>query len=312
MMQVFLQQLINGLSVGAVYALIALGYTMVYGVLRLINFAHGDVYMVGAVIGYAVATALHSAGMPAGINLVIVFAAAILGCSILGFLIEFLAYRPLRSRPRLVLLITAIGISLLLENAMQHPGAFGPNPRTFPTLVATVPIISFHLGDSPTPVTISNLDFLSFGLAVVLMAALTYIILRTRTGLALRAVSHNFDTASLMGININRTISVMFVLGSALAGVAGVVDAMRYNVQPLMGIMSGLKAFIAAVLGGIGSIPGAAVGGLLMGLIETMLKGLILPSDYSGLADAAAFVVLVLILLIRPSGLFGRIAPEKV
>ena len=195
---------------------------------------------------------------------------------------------------------------------MQHPAVFGPNPRTFPDLIKTVPVISFHIGASPTAVTISNLDLLSFGLAIILMLALTYIILRTKTGLALRAVSFRFDTASLMGININRTISAMFILGSSLAAVAGVVDAMRYNVTPLMGIMSGLKAFIAAVLGGIGSIPGAVVGGFLMGLIETMLKGVILPSEYSGLADAAAFVVLILILIVRPSGLFGSIAPEKV
>ena len=299
------QQLINGLSIGATYALIALGYTMVYGVLRLINFAHGEVYMVGAVTAFYVAKAL-----PSHLGVWIVLPLALLGamvvCSVLGFTIEYFAYRPLRNSPRLVILITAIGVSLLLQNLAQLPFIFGPTPQRLPILKAE-PVISFHIGSNPTPVTISNHDLLSFGLAIGLMLALTWVVLRTRTGLALRAVSWRFDTASLMGINTNRIISFTFVLGSALAAVAGVVDAIRYDVRPLMGLMPGLKAFVAAVLGGIGSIPGALVGGLLLGLVETLVK-----AQWSAYADAAAFVILILILLLRPSGLLGRHTPEKV
>jgi branched-chain amino acid transport system permease protein len=311
-MQVIVQQLINSLSIGAVYALLALGYTMVYGVLRLINFAHGDVYMVGAVIAYYVATAMQRAAAPIWLTLIIVFLSAIVGCAILGFLIEFFAYRPLRNRPRLISLITAIGVSLLLENLMQNKYLFGPTPQNFPQLISNVPVFSFHVGQSPTPVTLSSFDLIGLSLSIVLMLVLTFIVLKTRTGLALRAVSFRFDTASLMGINTNRIISFTFMLGSSLAAVAGVLDGMRYQVDPLMGLMQGLKAFVAAVLGGIGSIPGAVLGGFLLGLIETILKGVILPSRYTGYADAAAFVVLILILLVRPSGLLGKSSVEKV
>jgi branched-chain amino acid transport system permease protein len=310
----FAQQLVNGLSIGAVYALIALGYTMVYGVLRLINFAHGEVYMTGAVVGFYVAgkTVQHLPGQPAHpmspwISLPLVFGAAMLACAVLGFLIEFLAYRPLRNSPRLVALITAIGVSLLLQNSWQL--IFGPTPRTLrPPLIEPRVVISIPLGDPSNPVTISNMDLLSLGLAVAVMLLLSWIVLKTRTGLALRAVSYRFDTASLMGINTNRIISFTFVLGSVLAAVAGVVDAMRYDVRPLMGLMPGLKAFIAAVLGGIGSIPGALLGGILIGLLETMAKGYV----SSAYGDAASFVVLILILLVKPSGLLGQTAPEKV
>ncbi len=311
-MQLVVQQLINGLSLGAVYALIALGYTMVYGVLRLINFAHGDVYMVGAVIAWALATWLDRIGAPPWITLPAVFAGAMIGCGVLGFLIEFLAYRPLRNRPRIVSLITAIGVSLFLENLFQQGAVFGPTRGTMPGLLQVRPIFSFQVGASASPVVINNLDAISFVLSLALMAVLTWVILRTRTGLALRAVSFRFDTASLMGVNTGRIISITFVLGSALAAVAGVMDAIRYNVYPLMGLMAGLKAFVAAVVGGIGSIPGAVVGGLLIGLLEALLKGLILPPDYNGLADAGVFLVLILILLVKPSGLFGRHVAEKV
>jgi len=303
-----LQQLVNGLSIGAVYALIALGYTMVYGVLRLINFAHGEVYMSGAVVGYYVAQATTQHNLPTWLALPIVFASAMLACSVLGFLIEFFAYRPLRHSPRLVALITAIGMSLLLQNVAQMSSVFGPTPRRMPPLIEPRVVISFYVGQAASPVTVSNLDLLSFGLAMLLMVVLWWIVTKTRTGLALRAVSYRFDTASLMGINTNRIISFTFVLGSALAAVAGVVDAIRYDVKPLMGLMPGLKAFVAAVLGGIGSIPGAAVGGMLIGLLETMAKGYI----SSAYGDAAAFVVLILILLIRPSGLLASPAAEKV
>ncbi len=310
-MDILLQQLINGLAIGAVYALIALGYTMVYGVLKFINFAHGDVYMVGAVIGYALAVFFLHAGAPPGVTLTLIFLGAMLGCAILGFFIELLCYRPLRNRPRLVALITAIGVSLLLENFFQNPAIFGANPRTMPHMFDIKPVFIFHVGSSPNPVTVNNLDLISFCLCLVLMIGLTWFVLKTRTGLALRAVSFRFDTASLMGINTDWVISVTFMLGSALAAVAGVVDAMRYHVEPLMGLTQGIKAFVAAVLGGIGSIPGAVLGGFLMGLVETLLKGY-LPSAYTGYSDAASFFVLILILLIRPTGLLGRPMTEKV
>jgi branched-chain amino acid transport system permease protein len=311
-MQLVIQQLVNGLSVGAVYALIALGYTMVYGVLRLINFAHGDVYMVGAVIAYALATVLVQHHEPLWISLPVIFLGAMAGCAILGFLIERICYRPLRQRARLVSLITAIGVSLFLENLFQNPLVFGATPRDMPPLIPVRTVISFHVGASATPVTVSNINLMSFLLTMGLMVALSWFVLKTKTGLALRAVSFRFDTASLMGVNTDRIISLTFMLGSALAAVAGVVDAMRYDVEPLMGLQQGLKAFVAAVLGGIGSIPGAVVGGLLMGVVEAMLRGVILPSDYTGYSDAAAFFVLILVLLVRPSGLLGRASTEKV
>jgi len=299
-MHEFVQHLLIGLSIGATYALIALGYTMVYGVLRLINFAHGDVYMVGAVTGYYVAAALVG-HVPPWLVLAAVFGSAVVVCCVLGFLIELLAYRPLRNRPRLVLLITAIGVSLLLENLCQLPMIFGPTPRSYP------PELLKALGGATyfAPVCL--------GLSLVLMVAMTWVVMKTKTGLALRAVSYRFETAQLMGINTNRIISVTFMFGSGLAAVAGVLDAMRYDVRPLMGVMPGLKAFIAAVLGGIGSIPGALIGGLLIGVIEAMLRwDAVLPAQYSPYTDAAAFVILIVILLVKPSGLMGRTVQEKV
>jgi len=300
------QQLIIGLSVGATYALIALGYTMVYGVLRLINFAHGDVYMVGAVSGYYLANWMSRHNAPLALTLVVVFAGAILICSVLGFLIEYLAYRPLRSRPRLVVLITAIGVSLLLENLAQLGIFFGPTPRQYPeSIKAALATQVFRAGSA---ISLTYADILSLGISIALMALLTWVILKTRTGLALRAVSFRFDTAALMGVNTDRIISFTFTFGSALAAVAGVMDGLRYNVYPLMGVLYGLKAFVAAVLGGIGSIPGALVGGLLIGLVETLVKAYI----SSAYADAVSFVILILVLLVKPSGLFGSTAIEKV
>jgi branched-chain amino acid transport system permease protein len=310
-MQDLVQQLIIGLSIGATYALIALGYTMVYGVLRLINFAHGEVYMAGAVVGWYLARLVAQAKLPGWLGLTIVFGGAMIACSVLGFAIEFLAYRPLRNRPRLVVLITAIGVSLLLQNLAQSQYIFGPTPQQFPQLIEQRTVFSFHIGDTPYPVTISNLDLLSLGLSLVLMAGMTWIVLKTKIGLALRAVSFRVDTAALMGVNTNRTISWTFMFGSALAAVAGVMDAIRYDVRPLMGLMPGLKAFIAAVLGGIGSIPGALVGALILGLVETLSR-YYLPRGYTEYADGVAFVVLILILLFKPSGLLGRAAREKV
>ena len=301
-----IQQLIYGLSVGATYALIALGYTMVYGVLRLINFAHGDVYMVGAVVGYYLATWIVGTNAPIWVDLLVIFAGAVAACSVLGYVIERFAYRPLRQRPRLVLLITAIGVSLLLENLFQLPAIFGPTWKKYPQPLVTA--LNANIG----LLGLTRLDVLNLVLSLSLVAALTWIVLRTRTGLALRAVSFRFDTAMLMGINTDRIISFTFIFGSGLAAVAGVLNAIRYQVDPLMGIMWGLKAFIAAVLGGIGSVSGALLGGLLLGMIETLLKGLLLPSRFSGYADGAAFVILILILLIKPSGLLGTAVQEKV
>jgi len=300
-----LQQLINGLSIGATYALIALGYTMVYGILRLINFAHGEVYMVGAVVAYYLAKAMQQVTESLWLSIPVVFLGSMAACALLGFIIEFFAYRPLRNRPRLVVLITAIGVSLLLQNLAQI--IFGPTPKRFPPIIDSVPVI--NLGDGA--VVITNLDIMSLSVSILLMIALTWIVLGTRTGLALRAVSFRFDTAMLMGINTNRIIAFTFMFGSSLAAVAGTIDAIRYDVRPLMGMLPGIKAFVAAVLGGIGNIPGAVVGGFLMGLTETLVKGY-LPSRYTGYADAVAFVVLILILLVKPTGLFGKHVPEKV
>jgi branched-chain amino acid transport system permease protein len=302
-----LQQLIFGLSVGATYALIALGYTMVYGVLRLINFAHGDVYMAGAVIAFYVARLLTPMNLSPWVSLPLVFLAAMLGCALLGFVIEFVAYRPLRDRPRLTLLITAIGISLLLENLAIL--IYGPTPRSLPRLIESRELLSIPVGDGHVGIT--NIDALTFGISVAVMLVLTWIVLKTKTGLALRAVSHRFDTAMLMGINTNRVIAFTFVLGSALAAVAGVFDAVRYDVRWNMGILPGLKAFIAAVLGGIGSIPGALVGALLIGVTEALLRGLVLPRGYEGYADAVAFLILIVVLIVRPAGLLGRRTAEK-
>lgn len=305
-MHIFVQQLINGLSIGVVYALIALGYTMVYGVLRLINFAHGDVYMVGALTAWYLAERFAAWHFPPWLNLFLIFILSAVACALLGFLIERLAYRPLRNRPRLVSLITAIGVSLFLENFFQEKNVFGATPRMFPDLF-TIRTYSFPVGGKP--VTLTNLDLISFALTLVLMVTLYWIVTKTKTGLALRAVSFRFDTASLMGIETNRIIAFTFVLGSALAAVAGVLDAIRYGlVEPDMGLIPGLKAFVAAVIGGIGNIPGAVVGGLLMGLLEAFLRG----SSLSGYADAFAFLALIIILLVRPSGLLGKSAPEKV
>ncbi|MGB7159915.1 MAG: branched-chain amino acid ABC transporter permease [Tepidisphaeraceae bacterium] len=299
------QQLIIGLSVGATYALIALGYTMVYGVLRLINFAHGEVYMVGAISGYYLANWLVPTLPTLWLSVPLVFLGSILICTALGFTIEFFAYRPLRNRPRLVALITAIGVSLLLQNVAQLRSVFGPTPRAYPSAIRGA--LEGNIIEAGG-ITLTRFDVLSLGLSLALMAVLTYVILRTKTGLALRAVSFRFDTAALMGVNTNRIISFTFMFGSALAAVAGVLDGIRYNVHPLMGVVFGLKAFVAAVLGGIGSIPGALVGGLLIGMTETLVKAYF----SSAWADAVAFVILILILLLRPTGLFGRRSVEKV
>ncbi len=312
-MQQFLQQLINGLSNGAIYALIAVGYTMVYGVLRLINFAHGDIFMIGSMTGFYAATRwFHlSDSNPTWLGFFLVLLASMLVCGILGFLIELLAYRPLRDQPRIVSLITAIGVSMLLEFGGQAKWMFGPDPKPFPNLIPGIeknPDLHWAFMGN---VVIGKVDALIFIVTLILMLALRHIVLHTKTGLALRAVSFRFDTAALMGVNVNRIISFTFVLGSVLAAAAGVLAAVRApNVNPLMGLMPGLKAFIAAVLGGVGSIPGAVAGGLLLGLTEALVIGYL--PDGSQYRDGVAFFILISILIVKPTGLFGTMVAEKV
>jgi len=279
----FFQHIIDGISVGAIYALIALGYTMVYGVLKLINFAHGDVFMVGAMIGWYVARWTGESRSPSISGALLVTLASMLVCGCLGFVIERLAYRPLRNSPRLNSLITAIGVSFFLEYG-------GPG---------------LHAG----PVSLGYVDVVTVIVSVALMIGLQRIVFHTRIGTAMRAVSFNATVASLMGVNIDRVISFTFVLGSVLAAVAGVLYASKYpSVQPLMGLMPGLKAFVAAVLGGIGNVPGAMLGGLVLGLAEQIVSGYL----SSSWRDAVAFGILILVLLVRPTGLLGRGEAEKV
>ncbi len=296
-MSEFLQQLLNGLSLGAIYALIALGYTMVYGVLRFINFAHSDVFMVGAFIGYYIGQHVPQDTVGGGL---IVLLAGMLGCALLGMLIERFAYRPLRGAATLNVLITAIGVSLLLEYSGQV--FFGATPRTFPSVF---PSTNFAFGD----LVISSNQVVVIVVATLLMVALEFIVHRTKIGTAMRAVSLNPKAAQLVGVNNDVVISFTFGLGSALAGAGGILYAMNYpSIDPLMGVMPGLKAFVAAVLGGIGNIPGAALGGLLLGTVETFVNG----SQWSTYKDAIAFAILIIILLFRPAGLLGKVSIEKV
>jgi branched-chain amino acid transport system permease protein len=295
-----LQQLINGLSLGAIYALIALGYTMVYGVLRLINFAHGDVYMLGAFAGYFLANALELDTSPSILGAIAVTLGAMAICAAIGVIIERFAYRPVRHHSRLTSLITAIGVSLLLEYGGQV--VFGANPRFFPQMIRAE---VYSVGG----VQITNQNLLIIVVAIVVMFALQFIVHRTRIGKAMRATSFNLSVAKLMGINTDYVIAFTFALGSALAAVGGVMVALAIpRIDPLMGLMTGLKAFVAAVLGGIGNIPGAMIGGVLIGLLETWLGA----TAYSTFRDAAAFAVLILILLFRPAGIMGTATVEKV
>ena len=296
-MSEFLQQLLNGLSLGAIYALIALGYTMVYGVLRFINFAHSDVFMVGAFIGYYMGQLVPEGTLWGGLVVLLV---AMLGCALLGIIIEKLAYRPLRSAATLNVLITAIGVSLLLEYTGQV--FFGAAPRTFP---AIFPSTNFQLGT----LSISTNQVAVIVIAFLLMIGLQLIVYRTKIGTAMRAVSLNPKAAQLVGVNNDVVISFTFGLGSALAAAGGILYALNYpSIDPLMGVMPGLKAFVAAILGGIGNIPGAALGGLLLGVVETFVNG----SQWSTYKDAIAFAILIVILLFRPAGLLGRATIEKV
>ncbi|GMB00124.1 branched-chain amino acid ABC transporter permease [Pelosinus sp. IPA-1] len=291
--QQFIQQLINGISLGSIYALIALGYTMVYGIIKLINFAHGDIYMVGAYVAFFATTALKLSFFPALIISMVVAA-------VVGMTIERLAYRPLRKAPKIAILITAIGVSLLLEYGGML--LVTPQPRTFPALFESQ---VFNFGN----IVVNSQQVIILAISVVLMIILTYVVQRTKIGKAMRAVSFDTDAARLMGIDVDRVISITFAIGSALAAAAGMLVGVYYNsIDPLMGIMPGLKAFVAAVLGGIGVIPGAMLGGIIMGIIEAMVSGFI----SSTFRDAAAFAILIIILLFKPSGLLGKNVREKV
>lgn len=294
-MEEVLQQLINGLSLGSIYALIALGYTMVYGIIQLINFAHGDVYMVGAFAGYFCMTAL-SLGFFESLLI------AMTACTVLGVVIERVAYRPLRQSTRIAVLITAIGVSLVLQYTMMY--FVGAGVRSYPPLPAFMEG-SFTVGG----VLIKNLQVLIIGISVTLMVLLQFIVKKTRVGKAMRAVSQDAEAARLMGIDVDRTISLTFALGSALAGAAGVLVGVYYNsINPLMGLMPGLKAFVAAVFGGIGLIPGALLGAYVIGSLETFVAG----AGYSMFRDAVVFAVLIAILIVKPTGLLGKNVREKV
>jgi branched-chain amino acid transport system permease protein len=297
----FIQQMINGISWGSIYALIALGYTMVYGVLRLINFAHGDIYMLGAMIGYYSAAWLHAGQFPSLWKASLVLLISMAGCGLLGLVIERCCYRPLRNSPRLMALITAIGVSLFLQNAGQL--FFGADPKFFPQLIEVKEVFRWN------DIVINNIQLLILGVSFALMFILRWIVMNTKMGKAMRAVSFSHQTAGLMGIHVDRVISFTFVLGSVLAAAAGIlVGLSNPKVEPLMGIMPGLKAFVAAVIGGIGNIAGAMLGGMLMGISETLVSGYI-SSTYR---DAFAFVILIVILLYKPAGLLGKAGPEKI
>lgn len=288
-----LQQLVNGLILGSVYALLALGYTMVYGIIRLINFAHGDLYMMGAFIGYYLINQLK-------LNFFVALILAMVLTAAIGVLIEFLAYRPLRNSTKIAALITAIGVSFFLEYGMVY--LFSANVRAFPQALETV---KYDLGFF----SITNVQLTILGVSIALIGLLQFIVKKTKMGKAMRAVSVDSDAAQLMGIDVNATISFTFALGSALAGAAGVLIGLYYNsIDPLMGMVPGIKAFVAAVLGGIGIIPGAALGGFIIGLLETFSVSI----GLSSYRDAVVYGILILILLVRPAGILGKNVKEKV
>jgi branched-chain amino acid transport system permease protein len=298
----FLQHTINGLSLGAIYALIALGYTMVYGVLQFINFAHGEIFMLGAYSGYYIGNALGAGSERQGFWIFLpVLLASMLITALIGFTVEKLAYRPLRNAPRLNVLITAVGVSLLFQFGAQL--VFGPNPRPFPQLIDLN--TAYHLG----PIQVDAIQVVVFVVTILLMLALEYFLGKTKSGKAMRAVAHNHEVAVLLGIPVDRVISLTFLIGSGLAGAGGILVGLSYpRIDPLMGVLPGLKAFVAAVLGGIGNIRGAVVGALIMGLSEQY----IVVYGSSTFRDALAFVILIGILLFRPTGIFGKRMAEKV
>jgi branched-chain amino acid transport system permease protein len=300
-MQDFIQHLVNGIALGSIYALIALGYTMVYGILQMINFAHSDVYMMGAFAAYYMARFLGIENNPGLSTLATLLLTSMVACSLLALTIERVAYRPLRKAPKLNILITAIGVSLFLQYSGQ--AIFGADPKVFPDIIQDS--VLFKLGTVPLQMS----DVTVLAVSVLAMLALHFFIQKTKPGKAMRALSQNASVAAMLGVNTDRIIAMTFVLGSALAGVGSVLVGMKYpKIEPLMGMMIGLKAFVAAVLGGIGHIPGAVLGGLIMGLSEEMVVAY-LSSTYR---DALAFGILILILIFRPAGLLGKYTVEKV
>jgi branched-chain amino acid transport system permease protein len=305
----FLQQLVNGLAQGGIYALIALGYTMVYGVLRFINFAHGEVFMLGAFAGFYLGPSiLKMSGLgPSYAGVALVLFAAMGVCALIGIVIERLCYRPLRDRPRIIVLITAIGVSLLLQNAGQL--FFGADPKSFPDLIVDRALEIPAGWGALSSLTITLSQVLVLGVTLVLLLILRHVVNRTRLGLAMRALSLNPTAAQLAGVNLDLVIMFTFGLGSALAGAAGILTSIQQpSIDPLMGIYVGLKAFIAAVLGGIGNLPGAVLGGVLIGLLEALVVGYLSPTY----RDPIVFGVLILILIFRPTGLLGTMQREKV
>lgn len=294
-MEQIIQQLINGVSLGSIYALIALGYTMVYGILSLINFAHGDIYMIGAFVGYALTTFLGLGFLP---SLLI----SMVATSILGMAVEKIAYKPMRNSSRIAILITAISVSLFLQYTMVY--FVGPETRTFPQVLESQRLTLFN-----GSVILDTKNIYILVITVILMITLQFVVKKTKVGKAMRAVALDKDAAELMGINVNKIISYTFAMGSALAGAAGVLVGVYYNtINPLMGAGPGLKAFVAAVLGGIGLIPGAVFGGFFLGITETLV------SAFGGsiYKDAVAFAILIVILLVKPTGLLGKNLKEKV
>lgn len=292
-MQVFMQQLINGLSLGSIYALLALGYTMIYGIIKIIHFAHGDVYMLGAFFGYYTINFWH-------FNFIMALLSSMIFCALVGMLIEFVAYRPLRHSSRIAVLITAIGVSYFLENGMSV--LFSGDTRDFPQVIKQVNYEWFGI-------RITNIQLLIFATTIILMIILQLIVKKTKMGRAMRAAAADPVAAELMGININGTISFVFAIGSAMAGAAGVLISLYYNsIEPTMGLTPGIKAFVAAVVGGVGSIPGAAVGAVIIGCPESLMQAI----GFSAFKDAAVYIVLIIVLLFLPAGLFGNKQPEKV
>lgn len=292
-MQIFMQQLINGLSLGSIYALLALGYTMIYGIIKIIHFAHGDVYMLGAFFGYYTINVWH-------FNFIMALFGSMIFCALVGMLIEFVAYRPLSHSSRIAVLITAIGVSYFLENGMSV--LFSGDTRDFPQVIKQGNYEWFGI-------RVTNIQLLIFATTIILMIVLQLIVKKTKMGRAMRAAAADPVAAELMGININGTISFVFAIGSAMAGAAGVLIGLYYNsIEPTMGLTPGIKAFVAAVVGGVGSIPGAAVGAVIIGCLESLMQAI----GFSAFKDAAVYVVLIIVLLFLPAGLFGNKQPEKV
>jgi branched-chain amino acid transport system permease protein len=299
---IFIQQIINGLTLGAVYAVVALGYTMVYGIIQLINFAHGEVVMFGAMVAFSVISALAPSGLPPGLVVLAATGCAIPACMLIGYAMEKLAYRPLRGAPRLAPLITAIGISIILQHVAMM--IWSRNPLAFPQIIKAQ---SYDLACA----TITSVQIAILVISVAMMGGLAALVYRTKLGTAMRATAQNPQIAGLMGIDTNRVIAFTFVIGAALAAVAGVMVASYYGIAHYtMGSQLGLKAFCAAVLGGIGNIPGAMLGGVLLGLVEALgagyigdLTGNVFGSNYQ---DVFAFIVLIAVLVLRPSGLLGE------